>query len=51
MEENIITITGQARINVVPDVTGIGLRLSSVHDSYVEAYARAKRTSTPIPRS
>lgn len=41
MEENLITVTGNANIQVTPDVTILELSLQSMHDTYAEAYAQA----------
>ena len=37
-----ISVTGEGRIHVEPDVTRIELSLNSVHDSYEEAYEQTK---------
>lgn len=42
MENKIINVTGLGVVHVVPDVTRLELKLSSLHDSYQEAYQQAK---------
>ncbi len=42
MEDSVITITGRGDIKVKPDVTRVELTLETLHDTYREAYERAK---------
>lgn len=48
MSEKIITVTGQGCIHVVPDVTRLEISLVSIHDSYDEAYAQAKKNTEEL---
>lgn len=42
MEEKLITVTGKGTVYVKPDVTRLDLSLTSIHDTYEEAYDQAK---------
>lgn len=50
MEENIITVTGTGGIHVVPDVTRLQLNLTSIHESYDEAYRQAKQNTEDLTK-
>ncbi len=50
MKENIIRVTGNGTIHVVPDVTRIELSLVSIHDSYEDAYKQAKNDTDKLKK-
>ncbi len=48
MENDVIKVTGQGSIHVVPDVTRVKLDLCSLHDTYEEAYVQAKSNTEKL---
>lgn len=48
MEENLIRVTGSGNIHVEPDVTRIELSLTSLHDTYEDAYKQAKNDTDKL---
>ena len=48
MNDKLITVTGKGTINVVPDVTRVELTLQSLHETYEEAYAQAKKNTDSL---
>lgn len=48
MQEKIIRVTGQATIQVVPDVIRLKLYLNSIHETYEEAYVLAKSNTDKL---
>lgn len=50
MEENMIRVTGNGTLHVVPDVTRVDLSLVSIHESYEGAYKQAKNDTDKLKK-
>ncbi len=48
MEENFIKVQGNGTIHVVPDITRLELKLTSLHETYKEAYTQMKENTDAL---